>query len=280
MTSSDHARRRPAVARDPRVDLVSFTGSTATGRKVMAAGGRDAEEGVPRAGRQVRLHRPRRRRHRRRPRRWPRSRSAPTPARAAPSPPACSCPRDRYDEGVEAAAATMAALGAGDPTDPGTDLRAGHLGRPARADRGLPAPRRSRRAAPSPAAAAARPTASAASSSSRPWWSASTTTPASPARRSSARCWSPSRTTATTTPSASPTTRRTACRARSHGGDLERALGRGPRASAPAPSASTAASGTAATRPFGGYKQSGIGREMGVVGFEEYLETKTVAEPA
>jgi aldehyde dehydrogenase (NAD+) len=32
--------------------------------------------------------------------------------------------------------------------------------------------------------------------------------------------------------------------------------------------------------PFGGYKQSGIGREMGVMGFEEYLETKVVAEPA
>jgi aldehyde dehydrogenase (NAD+) len=32
--------------------------------------------------------------------------------------------------------------------------------------------------------------------------------------------------------------------------------------------------------PFGGYKQSGLGREMGVAGFEEYLETKTIAEPA
>ncbi|MCB1016528.1 MAG: aldehyde dehydrogenase family protein [Acidimicrobiales bacterium] len=31
--------------------------------------------------------------------------------------------------------------------------------------------------------------------------------------------------------------------------------------------------------PFGGYKQSGIGREMGVAGFEEYLETKTLAIP-
>jgi aldehyde dehydrogenase (NAD+) len=30
--------------------------------------------------------------------------------------------------------------------------------------------------------------------------------------------------------------------------------------------------------PFGGYKQSGIGREMGVAGFEEYLQTKLVAE--
>ncbi|WP_433237426.1 aldehyde dehydrogenase [Actinomadura nitritigenes] len=35
-----------------------------------------------------------------------------------------------------------------------------------------------------------------------------------------------------------------------------------------------------ADAPFGGYKQSGIGREMGVAGFEEYLETKTTAEPA
>lgn len=32
--------------------------------------------------------------------------------------------------------------------------------------------------------------------------------------------------------------------------------------------------------PFGGYKQSGIGREMGVPGFEEYLETKAFASPA
>ena len=32
--------------------------------------------------------------------------------------------------------------------------------------------------------------------------------------------------------------------------------------------------------PFGGYKQSGVGREMGLEGFEEYLETKTVSVPA
>ncbi len=32
--------------------------------------------------------------------------------------------------------------------------------------------------------------------------------------------------------------------------------------------------------PFGGYKQSGVGRESGVAGFEEYLETKSIAEPA
>jgi acyl-CoA reductase-like NAD-dependent aldehyde dehydrogenase len=35
-----------------------------------------------------------------------------------------------------------------------------------------------------------------------------------------------------------------------------------------------------ADAPFGGYKQSGIGREMGVPGLEEYLERKTLAKPA
>jgi len=34
-----------------------------------------------------------------------------------------------------------------------------------------------------------------------------------------------------------------------------------------------------ADAPFGGYKQSGLGREMGIEGFEEYLEKKTVAIP-
>jgi aldehyde dehydrogenase (NAD+) len=32
--------------------------------------------------------------------------------------------------------------------------------------------------------------------------------------------------------------------------------------------------------PFGGYKESGIGREHGMAGFEEYLETKTLGLPA
>lgn len=32
--------------------------------------------------------------------------------------------------------------------------------------------------------------------------------------------------------------------------------------------------------PFGGYRQSGVGRENGVAGFEEYLETKVIGVPA
>ena len=31
--------------------------------------------------------------------------------------------------------------------------------------------------------------------------------------------------------------------------------------------------------PFGGYRQSGVGRENGVAGFEEYLETKVIGLP-
>ena len=34
-----------------------------------------------------------------------------------------------------------------------------------------------------------------------------------------------------------------------------------------------------ADAPFGGYKQSGVGREQGLEGIEEYLETKTVGIP-
>ena len=69
-------------------------------------------------------------------------------------------------------------------------------------------------------------------------------------------------------------------RRRRTSGSLERALA----VAAPHPhrhaSASTAAPGTAPTSPFGGYKQSGIGRENGIAGFEQYLETKTIGWPA
>ncbi len=118
VNSSDHALGA-ALAQDPRVDLVSFTGSTATGRKVMAGaaetlkrvflelGGKsafiildDADLGS----------------------------AASLAAFTACTHAGQGCaittrllvPRARYDEAVEATAATMAALGAGDPQAPGT----------------------------------------------------------------------------------------------------------------------------------------------------------------
>ena len=65
-----------------------------------------------------------------------------------------------------------------------------------------------------------------------------------------------------------------------NGEDLERAYGRRASASAPGRWRSTAVSGIGPDSPFGGYKESGLGREHGIAGFEEYLETKTVGEPA
>ena len=48
---------------------------------------------------------------------------------------------------------------------------------------------------------------------------------------------------------------------------------------APAPTRSTG-SAWSSPRPFGGYKQSGIGREFGPQGLVSYLEYKTVHLPA
>ncbi len=96
-------------------------------------------------------------------------------------------------------------------------------------------------------------------------------------RRSSVPCSSYSPTTGTTTPSASPTTPTTGCPGRWTAARPERARA----------VANRIRTGTLAVNggvwfapdaPFGGYKQSGVGREMGVAGFEEYLETKSIAE--
>jgi aldehyde dehydrogenase (NAD+) len=64
-----------------------------------------------------------------------------------------------------------------------------------------------------------------------------------------------------------------------HGGDAERARAVARRLRAGTVSVNGGV-WYGADVPFGGYKQSGIGREMGVAGFEEYLETKAIAEGA
>jgi aldehyde dehydrogenase (NAD+) len=118
ITSSDHAVGA-LLSKDPRVDMVSFTGSTNTGRAVMADGAATLKKVFLELG----------------------GKSAFLVLDDADLAGACSMaaftasmhagqgcaittrlvvPRDRYDEAVEAAAGTMAGLKPGDPTDPGT----------------------------------------------------------------------------------------------------------------------------------------------------------------
>jgi acyl-CoA reductase-like NAD-dependent aldehyde dehydrogenase len=82
-----------------------------------------------------------------------------------------------------------------------------------------------------------------------------------------------------------PTDRRTMCgplisaRQRVHGTNTDRARSVAARIRTGTLSVNGAMSYSADV-PFGGYKQSWTGREMGVAGFEEYLETKVIAGPA
>ncbi|RAV07217.1 aldehyde dehydrogenase [Mycolicibacterium sp. GF69] len=118
VTSSDHGVGA-LLSKDPRVDMVSFTGSTATGRAVMADGAATIKKVFLELG----------------------GKSAFLVLDDADLAGACSMsaftasmhagqgcaittrlvvPRARYDEAVEAAAATMAGLKPGDPQDAGT----------------------------------------------------------------------------------------------------------------------------------------------------------------
>ena len=96
-----------ALTTSPDVDMVTFTGSTPTGRRDHGRGQRDGEEGLPRARRQVGHDRARRRRLRDggAVRRVP---CSPTPVRAARSRPGCSCRGKHHDEIVELVETTSA----------------------------------------------------------------------------------------------------------------------------------------------------------------------------
>ncbi|MGI9124020.1 MAG: aldehyde dehydrogenase [Mycobacterium sp.] len=118
VTSDDHAVGAMLSA-DPRVDMVSFTGSTATGRSVMAAGAATIKKVFLELG----------------------GKSAFLVLDDADFAAACAMagftasmhagqgcaittrlvvPRARYDDAVQAAAATMGGIKPGDPTNPGT----------------------------------------------------------------------------------------------------------------------------------------------------------------
>jgi len=274
VTSSDHAVGA-LLSSDPRVDLVSFTGSTATGRKIMAAGAETLKKVFLELG----------------------GKSAyialdDTDAAAAGASAgfaACThagqgcaittrllVPRAGYDAAVEAAAATMAGIGVGDPNEPGTicgpvisavqrDRIEGYLrsaadeggrfacggGRPADRERG--------------------------------YWIEPTVIAGLDNGATVAReeIFGPVLVViphdgdddAVRIANDSPYGLSGAVQA----GDTERAWAVARRIRTGTLSVNGGVWYGADT-PFGGYKQSGIGREMGVAGFEEYLETKVVAE--
>jgi len=276
VTGSDHVLGAQ-LSEDPRVDVVSFTGSTATGRRVMAAGAETVKRVLLELG----------------------GKSAYVVLDDADLAGACGMaafivcthagqgcalttrllvPRTRYDEAVDAAADAMRAIGVGDPADPGTvcgpvisarqrDRVEGYLrlaveeggkfacggGQPADRDRGF--------------------------------WIEPTliTGVENTARVAQEEIFGPvlvilphdGDDDAVRIANDSPYGLSGAV----HGTDLDRARGVAARIRTGTLSVNGAV-WYAADAPFGGYKQSGIGREMGVAGFEEYLETKLVAEPA
>lgn len=275
VTSSDHAVGAQ-LSSDPRVDLVSFTGSTATGRKVMAAAAPSLKRVFLELG----------------------GKSAFVVLDDADLAAACGLaafsvcthagqgcaittrvllPRDRFDEGVDALAATLGALAPGDPTDPGTicgpvisalqrDRIEAHLagaleqggsfaiggGRPADRDRGF----------------YIEPTL--------------VVGVGNDARIAREEVFGP---VLVALPHdgdddavAIANDSDYGLSGAVYGTDLDRAWA----------VARRLRTGTVGVNggiwyggdvPFGGYKQSGLGREMGVLGFEEYLEAKAVAEP-
>jgi aldehyde dehydrogenase (NAD+) len=276
VTSSDH-ERGAQLASDPRVDLISFTGSTTTGRKVMVAatgtlkrvflelGGKspflildDADlkaacsyaafAGITHAGQGCAITT------------------------------RILVPRARHDEAVDILAHTMNKIGVGDPDDPGTIC--GPLASAAQRDRVESYLELARREGGTFATGGARP-----KDRERGFWIEPTliTGLTNDARTAREEIFGPVLVVlphdgdddAVHIANDSPY----GLSAAVHSGDPHRARAVAARLRAGTVSINGGV-WYSADMPFGGYKQSGIGREMGVAGFEEYLETKAIAEGA
>jgi aldehyde dehydrogenase (NAD+) len=275
ITSTDH-QLGAQLATDPRVDMVSFTGSTATGRSVMAAAAPTLKRVFLELG----------------------GKSAFLVLDDADIAAACGfaafsgvmhagqgcaittrilLPRATFEEGVELMAATLSAIGAGDPSDPGTVC-------------GPLISARQRDRVERYLAVAVEQGGSFACGGGRPdrdrgFFVEPTLVVGvdNSATIAQEEVFGPVLVAiphdgdddAVRIANASPYGLSGAV----YGTDLDRAVG----------VAGRIRTGTigvngglwyAADVPFGGYKQSGLGREMGVQGFEEYLETKVIAVPA
>ncbi|MEV4676097.1 aldehyde dehydrogenase [Actinomadura sp. NPDC049382] len=274
VTSSDHGLGAQ-LTRDPRVDLVSFTGSTATGREVMASAAGTLKRVFLELG----------------------GKSAFIVLDDADLRAACSyaafsgvahagqgcaittrilVPRERYAEAAEITAGTLAKLGVGDPQD----------------DRTICGPvisARQRERIEGYLELAVEEGGSFACGGGRPegrdkgFWIEPTliTGLTNEARAAREEIFGPvlvllphdGDDDAVRIANDSPYGLSGAV----HGGDLERARAVARRLRTGTVSVNGGV-WYSADVPFGGYKQSGIGREMGVAGFEEYLETKAIAE--
>ena len=275
VTSSDHGIGELLV-KDPRVDVVSFTGSTATGRRVAANAADDVKRVFLELG----------------------GKSAFIVLDDADLEAACSTaaftaathagqgcaittrllvPRSRYDDAVDATAATLAKIGCGDPSDPGTVC--GPLISARQRDRVEGYLRLAVEEGGTFAAGGGR------GDRDRGFWIEPTlvTGLTNDARTAREEIFGPvlvvmahdSDDDAVRLANDSPYGLSGAV----HSGEAERAwnVARSVRTGTMSINGGVWYSGDV---PFGGYKRSGVGREMGREGFEEYLETKVVAEPA
>ena len=182
------------LVRDPRVDKITFTGSTAAGRKIASlCGERIARCTLELGGKSAAV-----------------VLDDADIATVAASIAGAECimtgqvcssltrivvTRQRHDEMVEALAENFAQVRVGDPFDQQTQMGPARHEPAARPRRGLHRQGRSTKARRSPPVADVRRTSSAAGSSSRPCSATSTTRRPSPRRRSSDRCSASSRPT-------------------------------------------------------------------------------------